>query len=206
MKRLPLFICVGGAWLVQLAGQSLSADTIVFTNGAKLEGQITEEDEQQVTMDIEGGSLTVRRAEIASIVTSQKSREPETLQSYGQKMARWMEDFTIENRGTIETAISLTSGAMSPTATIRAFEQYQEAFSSLKQQLDRLVPPPELQAVHALLLQATESKIEACRWFKLATQKHDDALYSQAATAQEHSKELMEQALAQLDSVLGITP
>ena len=201
MRRVLLFIGVGVALLSQSAGQPLSADTVVFTNGAKLEGEIVREDGEQLTIAVDGGSITVRRSEITSITKTQERQPPETLKSYGQKMARWTEVFTIQNRGVIETASGLLDGRVNASATVQAFEQYQQEFSVLKQRLDQLVPPPELEGVHALLLQATDSKTEACRSFRMATEKHDDALYEEATAHQQKSNELMEQALAQLDSV-----
>lgn len=204
MRKLLLLISVGGTLLSQAAGQPLSADTVVFSNGGTLEGQVISEDGQQVIIAVDGGNITVQRSEIASIVKEQEHQTPETLQSYGQKMARWMDDFRDTNRAVIETASSLSNGLISASATVQAFEQYQQGFSLLKQQLDRLVPPPELTGVHTLLLQATESKVEACRWFEVATQRQDDALYEKASSHQKKSKELMEEAVEQFDATLGI--
>jgi len=181
------------------------ADTVIFSNGARLEGQIVKEDAQQVTIAVDGGNITVQRSEIASIVKEEPERPAtETLQAYGKKTARWMDDVRDTNRGVIETASGLADGRMSRSVALQAFDQYEQAYASFQQQLDQVVPPAELRGVHALLLEVAGKRIESCRLFRRATEQGDDTLYHDAAAPIRESTALMEEAVEQFDAALGI--
>ncbi len=91
------------------AAAPLFADDVYLKGGGQLTGQIVEQTDESITVDIGGGTMTVRRA---SVVRIEQNKSP--LQEYREKAAQLADD---DAEGWRALAKWATAGAMSTMAS-----------------------------------------------------------------------------------------
>ncbi len=95
--------------VIALAAAPLFADDVYLKGGGQLTGQIVEQTDESVTVDVGGGTLTVRRS---SVVRIEQNTSP--LQEYRDKAARLADG---DAEGWRALARWATAGAMSTMAS-----------------------------------------------------------------------------------------
>lgn len=123
-----------------------------------------------------------------------------TAQAYGQKMESVMQELAVLNKEVVQSSTALSSGTGSAALASETFGRCQARVTSLRQELDQLMPPAEFVSAHGFILQALGKSAEACRVFKLGVDTQDAALYNTATSYQREANRLLEAALRALPS------
>lgn len=188
------------------------ADTVTFKNGGSLEGEVVEENDQKVTLSLEGGTMTFQRSEVASIQrTSETSVSETTPIPYPQELASVLEEFTslsdqIKHDNARLSELFQPGQNEEPEETVskilatgdvegKLSEEYEARFLKLQQQLERLTPPSKWAQFHRLFLAGIRNRKEALRWFAIASRsKNDEQSSKQASSYLRKSNQLLKEA------------